>query len=427
MPRGSQTDGRRGNKIKGGRPLKKRPFDYGDLRLMVLALVAHKPRHGYEIIRQIEQKFDGAYIPSPGAIYPAIGWLEDMKFVTVAEHEVGRKCAQITEAGSAFLAANADAVSAIWARKPGSGRAGAPQEVVAAMDALKAAIRDRLGAAPANTDIVDVANKISRLASELTRDAQAQQTSIFTRYRFEPKRRKLRIARKYYLTPHMIRLVLTGDDLKDFESRGFDDHVKLFLPSQDQPHQEDRKPIMRDYTPRAFDPDARTLTLDFAVHQAGPATQWALEARPGDSVSIGGPRGSSVIADVFDWWLLIGDETALPAIGRQVEALGQGSHVITLAAVDGPDDEQVFDTAANATCHWVHRPEAEAANPSSLLEAANSMSLPHGRGFVWIAAEAAVARALRDHFLEKGHPREALKAAGYWTRGTADASDKSLA
>jgi NADPH-dependent ferric siderophore reductase len=85
------------------------------------------------------------------------------------------------------------------------------------------------------------------------------------------------------------------------------------------------------------------LVIDFAIHEAGPATKWAIKAAPGDTLDIGGPRGSAVVPDDFDWYLLIGDETALPSIGRRTEELRAGVPVITAVVVDGADSEQVFD------------------------------------------------------------------------------------
>lgn len=244
---------------------------------------------------------------------------------------------------------------------------------------------------------------------------------IVTRHRHEIRRRNLTVAEVFHLTPHMIRVVLTGADLAGFVSLSFDDHVKLVFPNGTD------KPDMRDYTPRAFDAGAQRLTIDFATHEAGPATAWAMAARPGDSLTVAGPRGSAVVAAVFDWWLLIGDETALPAIGRRVEELGDGAKVITLAAIPDAADRQTFVTGATLEDRWVVRPGAAAADHDALLDAARAMTLPEGRGFVWIAAEAGVARALRDHFVgERGHPPHWMKAAGYWTRGLADASDKAL-
>lgn len=235
---------------------------------------------------------------------------------------------------------------------------------------------------------------------------------IITRHRHETRRRLLTVRQVARLTPSMIRVVLGGEQLEGFVSLAPDDHIKLFLPG-------DGAPVSRDYTPRLFDPKAQTLTLDFAIHAEGPATDWALAAQPGDSLEIGGPRGSAVVAPIFDWWLLIGDETALPAIGRRVEELPAGTTVITLATVPSAEDEQRFATRARHRAQWLHRPLSEAAEPSHLLEAARKLELPVGKGFVWIAAEAMVARALRDHFLnERNHPQTWFKSSGYWQEGS---------
>jgi hypothetical protein len=96
---------------------------------------------------------------------------------------------------------------------------------------------------------------------------------------------------------------------------------------------------------------------------------------PSRRVAISGPRGSLMIAHDFDWWLLIGDETALPSIGRRLEELGEGVRAITLVAVTGPAEEQVFDTQANHRAIWVHRHPDEATNPQSVVEALNRVEL----------------------------------------------------
>lgn len=242
---------------------------------------------------------------------------------------------------------------------------------------------------------------------------------VITRHRFDIHRRDLTVIEKSYVTPKMIRLVLQGPHLQEFRSPSPDDHIKLvFDQTGDQP-------MMREYTPRAFDLDAATITLDFAVHEAGPATRWAIDAQPGDSLKIAGPRGSAVIASDFDWYLLIGDETALPAMGRWVEEMRDGTRVVTLGLVQDRAEEQVFATAADQQAHWLHR--ADPTDPAVAVDAARGLALPEGRGFVWIAAEAAVAKALRGHFLtERAHPRDCLKAAGYWTVGQPDSSIKSI-
>lgn len=249
---------------------------------------------------------------------------------------------------------------------------------------------------------------------------------IFTRHRFEIRRRSLEVVERIQLSPQMVRLVLKGD-LEGFASPSPDDHIKLLFEAAETGGAE--KPEMREYTPRAFDLAAGLLTLDFALHgvesgAAGPATAWAAKAAPGDRLQVAGPRGSAEVTGAFDWWLLIGDETALPAIGRWLEEMAPGTPVTTLGLVTGAGEEQAFATAAAHVGHWTHR--ADPADPAPALAALAGIALPAGRGFVWVGAEAGVARALRDALVDRGQPREWIKAAGYWTRGKADTSDKSL-
>lgn len=240
-----------------------------------------------------------------------------------------------------------------------------------------------------------------------------------TRLRHDTRRRTLTVATIEPLGTRMRRIGFTSPELHDFVSASADDHIKLFFEDAGG------QAVMRDFTPRRFDTGAGTLTVDFALHDAGPATQWAAAAQVGDRLTIGGPRGSAVVPDDFDWYLLIGDESALPAIGRRVEELRAGVPVVTLGLVDQAADEQVFATRADWTGHWVHRTGADDA--ALLIDALRTLAVPAGEGFVWIAAETGVAKALRAYVLDTlGHPREWLKASGYWTKGLADAADKSL-
>jgi NADPH-dependent ferric siderophore reductase len=232
------------------------------------------------------------------------------------------------------------------------------------------------------------------------------------RIRREAKRRMLTVASVTDLTPKMRRIVFASPELTDFLSLGADDHVKLFAPDPGSP----QGFIGRDYTPRAFDPVRAELTIDFALHDAGPATAWALAAKVGDTLQIGGPRGSVVVTDDFDFYLLIGDETALPAIGRRVEELRAGVPVVTVAIVDGPEERQSFATRADWRPIWVYR---DGSNEADLIkQALAKWSAPNGDGYVWIAAEAMIARALKDYVLnERGHAKAWFKASGYWVNG----------
>src|SRR5580658_5829610 len=116
------------------------------------------------------------------------------------------------------------------------------------------------------------------------------------RVRNNSRRRTLTVLEKGYVTPRMLRIVLGGDDLKGFTSPSADDHIKLYVPG------DGRDLEARDFTPRDFDPEAQKLTIDVALHPAGPAIRWAEQVEIGNSVEINGPRGSFLIADDFDRW-----------------------------------------------------------------------------------------------------------------------------
>lgn len=239
------------------------------------------------------------------------------------------------------------------------------------------------------------------------------------RVRHETRRRLLSVQSIEDLGPTMRRIHFSGD-LAGFVSASADDHIKLFFA----PEREGERPIMRDFTPRSFDTALGTIVIDFALHEAGPATGWAGRARIGDTLEIGGPRGSAVIPDDFDWYLLVGDETALPAIGRRIEELRPGVPVISAVVIGTMEDAQRLETRAAWQPGWALR-DGSREDAALLIEALDAITLPEGEGFVWIAAETGVARALRSYMLEtRGHPRAWMKAAGYWTRGHADAHER---
>jgi DNA-binding PadR family transcriptional regulator len=120
-----------------------RPFDHGELRLVVLALVAERPRHGYEIIKAIEERFGGSYSPSPGVVYPTLTMLEELGHATVEEIG-GKKLYTVTAEGKAFLEANKAATDRAMGRMQGErGGAGFGQmlQVMRAMANFKMALK----------------------------------------------------------------------------------------------------------------------------------------------------------------------------------------------------------------------------------------------------------------------------------------------
>jgi NADPH-dependent ferric siderophore reductase len=237
------------------------------------------------------------------------------------------------------------------------------------------------------------------------------------RVRHQPRRRVLAIERADKIAAHMIRVTLTGD-LDGFVSLGFDDHVKLFFP--DGTVDADGAPNMlsRDFTPRRHDPAANTLEIDFALHDAGPATRWAAQAKPGDTLNLGGPRGSFIIPTDYDWHLLVGDETALPAISRRLAELPAGARALVVGEVDGPADETPFDTKANATIVWAHRNGAAPGESDALAKKIAAMTFPRGDYYAWVACESLIAKALRAQLIaDHGANPKWMRAAAYWRRG----------
>lgn len=247
---------------------------------------------------------------------------------------------------------------------------------------------------------------------------------------YDLKFRTLEVVRAGNVTPLMRRITVAGPDLVDFKTEAFDNHVKLFftppghalvLPTRGANGLEwpegAVRPAMRDYTLRRFDPATGELDLDFVVHDGGPATSWAVQARPGQSLTMAGPRGAFLIPTTFDWHLLVGDETALPAIGRRLEELPAGAKAIALVEIANAGEEQQLDCAADVTLRWLHRDGAPAGEADRFAAALDALTLPPGNGYIWIACEGAAAKQLREQAIERfGQRKEWLKAASYWRR-----------
>ena len=247
------------------------------------------------------------------------------------------------------------------------------------------------------------------------------------RVRHPLKTRRVQVLRTERLSPHITRVTFGGPDLNDFVSLGFDDHVKLMLPHPGQtalvlpvpgpngpgmPEGAER-PVMRDSTPRRFDTQACELDIEFALHGDGPAATWAAQAQPGQMVGIGGPRGSFVVPTGFDWHLLIGDETALPAIARRLEELPAGVTALVVIAID-PADQRPLVSAATLQLQWV-APDSEA-----LPQAVTALTLPAGEGHAWAAGEARAMARVREVLTQ--HHRIAshrCRCAAYWKSGAA--------
>lgn len=238
----------------------------------------------------------------------------------------------------------------------------------------------------------------------------------------------LEVRRTHRLTPHMIRVVAGGPELAAFpDTPHTDRYVKILFPrpgvSYPEPFDMDRIraelpreewPVTRTYTVRALDPVAGELTIDFVHHgDEGLAGPWAAAARPGDVLRLMGPGGAYAPDPDADWHLVVGDESALPAISAACERVPAGVPVVAVLEVADAAEEQPLPGAVDV--RWLHR---DAADPARLVTALRAMELPAGRVHAFVHGEAGIVREVRRHLVdERGVPRELLSVSGYWRRG----------
>jgi NADPH-dependent ferric siderophore reductase len=230
-----------------------------------------------------------------------------------------------------------------------------------------------------------------------------------------PRRRVLRVTRIDELSPTMRRIWLGGDDLEPdfpFTALGVTDHIKLVPPAPasgrvELPTPDGPRPDMRDYTIRRFDAAAKELALDFVLHSHGPAGRWATDATPGAEIGVLGPRGSQVYpADLTDY-LLVADETGLPAAERFLEELPAGAlvRVIVLDAAQRP-----LGNGRDAEITWL-------TGSATLVETVAALPLGPG-SYAWGAGESGVMRELRTH-LRARLAADHISVRGYWKHGLA--------
>jgi len=266
--------------------------------------------------------------------------------------------------------------------------------------------------------------------SSSTTQARAPQ-----RVRHNARSRLLKVLRITDLSPTLRRITVGGEDLSGFVSAAPDDHVKLFFfPPGTSPLKPEMgpqgpvwagaRPPMRDYTPRRYDEKAQELDLEFVMHGEGPAALWAAAAQPGTPLLIGGPRGSSIVPPRADGYLLVADESGLPAAARWLESLPALVPATVVIEVADAGSEIPLQTQAALSLTWVHRGAHAAGESPLLLETLQKMRRPPGDFFAWVACESSQSRALRK-FLEEQWQLDAdsLKTAGYWKHGVADFHD----
>jgi NADPH-dependent ferric siderophore reductase len=267
----------------------------------------------------------------------------------------------------------------------------------------------------------------------LTRDIAAQQAAGAPRVRTV---RRARVLRTEYVTPHMIRVIFGGEDLAGLGVGEFADaYVKLIFPGPGASYREpfdiqdiertqppEQWPVMRSFTVRWWDSAAGELAIDFVHHgDEGIAGPWAAHAGPGDEIQFRGPGGAYTPSGDADWHLLVGDESALPAIAAALERIPAGVPARAFIELEEAGDEQVLKSPGDLEVAWLVRSGSRPWPASTMMDAIARARLPTGRVQAFVHGEAGMVKDLRRYLrFEMQVPKEALSISGYWRRGSTD-------
>jgi len=246
------------------------------------------------------------------------------------------------------------------------------------------------------------------------------------------------------ISPAVVRITLGGPDLDTLPTAAPDGYLKLFFPlsrGEVPPLPEipadgdigrwyrsylalpdDVRPPMRTYTlrRRREHPDGVEIDVDMVLHGDGPGSTWARDAQAGDRVAFTGPYGLYAPRTEHDAVLLVGDETAVPAIGAIVESLAPGTRADVIAEVSTAAEVRTWQSAGDVEVTWVHGgPQIHGG--SGVLEVLAQHELPGRHPYVWLAGEAGSVRDLRRHLTrERDVDRRDVQFCGYWRRGRSE-------
>ncbi|MGB3439747.1 MAG: siderophore-interacting protein [Actinophytocola sp.] len=232
------------------------------------------------------------------------------------------------------------------------------------------------------------------------------------------------------LTERMVRVTLAGDSLTDFDYAGPDHLVRLFVPvvpgeptlpvttewwPELRAMPEATRPVLRNYTVRRLDRERRELDIDFVLHghgeDSGPGGTWAANAAPGDKIGVLSDGADYRPPAGTEWQLVVGDESAVPAIAAIVEQLH--SPAVVLIEVADAADELPIAVPEGTTVTWLHR--GAATRGDTALAALRERDLPTGTPYAWVAGESALATGVRRHLVnDRGIAKDRIYFCGYW-------------
>ncbi|MET0872596.1 MAG: siderophore-interacting protein [Paeniglutamicibacter terrestris] len=238
------------------------------------------------------------------------------------------------------------------------------------------------------------------------------------------------------LSEHMVRLTFGGPGFTNFQDKVVSDrYVKILFAKpalglvppydldalREQLAPEDF-PVRRTYTLRRVDLEAQTVQIDFVIHgDQGLAGPWAQNAKLGDQICFTSPGGLYTPDPAFDRHLLIGDETALPAISAAVEDMTPEMIGDIYLEVSGPEDEVQLDVPNGVTLHWLHRGGYYTPESTKLEETVRNAEWHEGTVQVFAHGERETMKSLRAYLNgDRGVDRKAMSLSAYWAYGRAE-------
>jgi len=243
----------------------------------------------------------------------------------------------------------------------------------------------------------------------------------------------LEVIERIRLTPHLVRIIAGGPGISAVVDGGFTDaYTKmLFAPAEAAlapPYDLERLreelpiellPSTRTYSIRRFDLDAGKVWIDFVTHgDKGVAGPWAARAQPGDPVVLGGIGGGYAPDAAADWHLLVGDESAIPAIASALEAMPADAVGVALIEVQDESEQLELIAPAGVEVRWLHRGDEAAGTTDLLIDAVRELEWRDGRVQVFAHGERGAMKQLRPHLTgERGLDRTQLSLSAYWALG----------
>lgn len=235
-----------------------------------------------------------------------------------------------------------------------------------------------------------------------------------------PLPRTLEVLASRPLTPHMLRLTLGGPGMAHFPDYQASAYIKLMFEAPDA-----ERPLVRTYTVRDQRPGE--IDVDFVLHEdAGPASAWAIAARPGDTILVGGPGPKTLVDTTADWVLLAADMTALPALSVNLEVLPASAQGHAVIEVTHEADIQDLTHPAGVQLNWLVNPHP-GKHPELLADAIRAIDWLPGRVSAWAACEFTAMRALRQLFRhERSLERGSFYLSSYWKLNSSEDQHKTI-